>query len=365
MTLIWAPPTTVPGAEPTPSTVPELTPEQAEKLYSDPRPIGRRTLDDVASLIGSAIGSLGLVWLVYERLLDWTGILGFLVCWFVVYLALYAFVSALSNPRPVVVERLVAAIITGGAAVVGFALLATVVFIIGKGWPAMRHLNFYTQSLTGVRPTEPLTHGGVLNAVVGSGIEIAIAVVIALPLGIGTSLYLTEVGGRFARVVRTVVEAMTALPDILAGLFIYTVLIIGLHWNRTGLAAALALAVTMTPIIARSAEVALRVVPGGLREAGLALPTAKAGLATSLILGIARIAGETAPLLIVSGASTFFNANPLSEPMNSMPLFIYSAVRSGEPNFIARGYGAAALLLILVVGLFVVTRFIARDKSSR
>src|SRR4029077_2353278 len=129
--------------------------------------------------------------------------------------------------------------------------------------------------------------------------------------------------------------------DILAGLFVYTVLIIGLGWERTGLAAALSLAVTMVPIIARSGEVVLRVGPGGLREAGVALgaskwqtvrrvvlPTARSGLATSLILGIARIAGETAPLLIVGGATTFTNVDPPHLPMNSLPLLIYSGVKS-------------------------------------
>jgi phosphate transport system permease protein len=195
-------------------------------------------------------------------------------------------------------------------------------------------------------------------------------------LGIGTAVYLTEVGGSLSRIVRTVVEAMTALPDILAGLFIYSLLIITLHWERTGLTASLALVVTIIPIIARSAEVVLRVVPGGLREASLALgasqwqtvrrvvlPSARSGLVTALILGVARIAGETAPLLIVSGASTYFNDNPFNQQMNSLPLFIFFAVRSGQATAIARGYGAAALLLGLVMVLFIAARFTARDKK--
>ena len=140
----------------------------------------------------------------------------------------------------------------------------------------------------------------------------------------------------------------------------------------------MALAIMMTPIIARSAEVQLRVVPGGLREAGLALgasqwrtvrrvvvPTARAGLATALILGIARAVGETAPVLITSGASTYMNANPFENPMNSLPLYIYFAVRSGQPAYIVRGYGAAAVLLLLVLSLFVITRFLARERVGR
>jgi phosphate transport system permease protein len=132
----------------------------------------------------------------------------------------------------------------------------------------------------------------------------------------------------------------------------------------------------MTPVIARSAEVVLQLVAGSLREAGLALgasqwqtvrqvvlPTARSGLATALILGIARTAGETAPLIIVSGETTFFNRNPLHNPMTSLPLFIFKSVKSGVPNAIARGYGAAALLLVLVLVLFSVTRFLTRSKE--
>jgi phosphate transport system permease protein len=134
----------------------------------------------------------------------------------------------------------------------------------------------------------------------------------------------------------------------------------------------------MLPVIARSAEVVLRVVPGGLREASLALgssrlrmvsmvvlPTARAGLATALILGIARGIGETAPVLLTSGASTFFNANPISEPMNSLPLFIFSGFISGERLFTARLWGAASVLLALVLVLFIMARFLARSRRGR
>ena len=341
------------------------------------RPLHQRSIDDNASLVGSAVGSLALVWLLYERVLPLSGTLGFVVCWFVAFLVIYSAVTSMSYPRPMVIDRVAQAIVTAGAAIVGFALAWTIIWIFLRGVPALVHLNFYTEDMAGVGLNDPLTKGGIKHALVGTVIQVGIATLIALPLGIGTAVYMTEVGGRLSRIVRTVVEAMTALPDILAGLFVYAVLIIALGWDRNGVAAALGLAVTMMPIIARSAEVVLRVVPGGLREASLALgasqwqtvrrvvlPTAKAGLATSLILGIARIAGETAPLLIVSGASTYFNGEPLKDTMNSLPLFIYDAVRRPDGLTIqARGYGAATLLLLLVLVLFVVTRFLARDKG--
>jgi phosphate transport system permease protein len=359
---------------------PEATRLPAEQSLVEedmPRPLSAKSFDDHASLIGSFLASLALVWLIYEKLLAWSGGVGFIICCWLMFLVMYAGVTAIANPRTAVTDRLMSAIMHSGAALVGFVLASIVVYVFVKGWPALHHSNFYTHDMAGVRPTAPLSQGGIAHALVGTAIQVGIATAISLPLGVGTAIYLSEVGGRIANTVRTVVEAMTALPDILAGLFIYTVLIIGLHWERTGLTVGLALAVTMTPIIARSAEVVLRVVPGGLREAGLALgasawqtvwhvvlPTARAGLATSLILGVARVAGETAPLLIVSGLTSYFNADPLTNPMNSLPLFIFGAIRSGEPNYIARGYGGAAVLLTFVLVLFAATRFLARNRVA-
>jgi phosphate transport system permease protein len=274
---------------------------------------------------------------------------------------------------------LAASIVTSGAALVGFALATTIISTLWKGFPALHHLNFYTHDLTSVSPaTDPLTKGGIYHAIIGTALEVLIATLISLPLGIGTAIFLSEVRGPGTRLVRTVVEAMTALPDILAGLFIYVLLIILLGWERSGLAAALALSITMIPVIARSAEVVLRVVPSGLREASVALgashlrtvfqvvlPTAGAGLATSLILGIARVAGETAPLLIVSGSSSFTNYDVLHHNMNSLPLFVYIGIKSGLPLYIQRAYGAASVLLALVLTLFIITRFLARGRGSK
>lgn len=343
-----------------------------------PRSLSRGTLDDRASLAGSAVASFALVWVVYGFLLPTEGQVGFVLCWILAFLGMYALVSAMGNPGTVVVDRLAGALAGIAAIVVFGALASTIVYTVAQGLGALVHVNFYTQDMAGVRPTDPLTKGGVLHAVVGSFIEVAIASALALPLGIGTAVYLTEVGGRLSQPVRTVVEAMTALPDILAGLFVYTVLVVALGSGRTGFAAACALFVTMVPIIARSAEIQLRLVSGGLREAGLALgsshwatvrrvvlPTARSGLATALILAIARAVGETAPVLITSGASTFMNVNPFSAPMNSLPLFTFSAVRSGEPLYIARGFGAATVLLVLVIVLFAVMRALARQRGTR
>jgi len=350
------------------------------QTYDDdqPRQVDTGSADDMFAFVGCLIGSGALVWVSYDRLLPFSGTVGFVVTWYVAFLVLYGVVTALSEPRVIVVDRLAGAIIRGGALLVFFALFSTIAYTFLRGWHAIVHINFFTHDMAGVVPTAPLNMGGILHAIVGTLIEIGLAVAVSLPLGIGTAVYMAEVQGRFARVVRTVVEAMTALPDILAGLFIYTTLIVKLGVQSSGFAAACALAVTMTPIIARTAEVQLRIVPGGLREASLALgttrwrtvwlvvlPTASAGLATAVILGIARAIGETAPVLLTSGASTFFNLNPLNNPMNSLPLFIWSGFISGERQFTDRIWGAASVLLGLVLVLFILARIVARSRVGR
>jgi phosphate transport system permease protein len=363
------------GSTPPQAVSPEPKTARVSSVPDVPRPIGGKTLDEHASFWGALLGSASLVWIIYTQLLPFTGRVGFVILWFIAFLTMYAGVSAMGNPSQVVKDRTIAAAIRAGAMIVGLALLSAVLFTFYRGIDALLHVNFFTQDMAGVRPTAPLDQGGIIHAIVGSMIEIGIAVLFALPLGVGTAVFMNEVGGPTARAVRTVVEAMTALPSIVAGLFVYTVLIVTLGVSRTGIAAATAIFVMILPIIARASDVVLRVMPGGLREASLALgaskwqtvqkvvlPTVRPGLATALILGIARGVGETSPVLLTSGASTYFNANPFSEPMNSLPLFVFASVRSGEPLFIARGFGAAAVLLGLVLVLFVITRRLARTK---
>jgi phosphate transport system permease protein len=350
----------------------------ADGRWDRPRAVKERTSDYWLTLAGSLIGSLGLTWLLFEELLPFSGVTGFLISWFVVYVVMFATVTALVHPRHIVLDRMWTAVITGAAGVVGIAFISAVGYVVYRGWPAVHHLNFFTESESSADLNAPLTHGGILNAIVGSLIELGIATAVSLPLGIITAIYMVEVGGPFARIVRTVIEAMTALPDILAGLFIYTFLIIALGFQRSGFAAGVALSVMMLPIIARSADVQLRVVPGGLREASLALgatqwstvwrvvvPTQRSGLVTAVILGMARAVGETAPVLITSGFSTFMNYNVLNNPMNSLPLAIFTAVRSGEPIFIQRGFGTGVVLLAMVLILFSTARFLARSKGPR
>jgi phosphate transport system permease protein len=359
-----------------PAVVAAPEPEQED---DKPRSLKTVTTDDLFATIGSLLGSFALVWLVYYDILPLSGVVGFVVCWYFAFLAMYAGVTALSHPRPIVVDRVMRAVFWAAALLVGFVLVTVVVYTVWRGHQVLLHANFYTKPASSAALTAPYNKGGISNVIIGTLEQVAIAVFISVPLGLSTAVFMTEVGGWFARVVRTIVEAMTAVPDLLAGLFVYVWLILAFHWPRDGLAVAIALSVTMTPIIARSAEVALRVVPGGLREAGLALgashwatvrrivlPTARPGLATALILAVARGIGESAPLLIVSGASTYFNSNPFDDqPQNSLPLYIYEGIRSGQPAYEARAFGAATVLLGMVLLLFIGTRLLARQKVGR
>jgi phosphate transport system permease protein len=193
-----------------------------------------------------------------------------------------------------------------------------------------------------------------------------------------TAIFLTEFPSRYASFVRTIVEAMTALPSIVAGLFIYATVIVFLGFNRSGFAAALAITVMMLPIIIRAADVVLRLVPANLKEASRALgapawrtvwtvtlPTARSGLTTAIILGTARGIGETSPVLLTAGATTFLNLNPFNGPMTSLPLTTFFFVKSPELTMVARGFGTAAVLMVLVVILFVLARAIGGRGAGR
>lgn len=339
--------------------------------------IGSPNADELFVRVGAWVAAVAIAWLITQRFLPLAGLPWFLLVLFVSGVGMTALLTAMTGTAIEVKDRVAGSVITGGAIVVGAALVSTITFVFLRGWRALLHTNFFLDDMAGVDPKASFDTGGVAHAITGSLIQLGIALAITLPLGIGTAIFMTEVGGRFSRVVRTVVEAMTALPSIVAGLFVYAVLILTLGFPPSGFAAGMAIAVMMLPIIARAADVVLRVVPGTLREASLALgasrwrtvwhvvlPTARPGLATAVILGVARGIGETSPVLLTSGAANFLVGNPFEGAMNSLPLYIYNGARSGEPALIDRAFGAAAVLMILVLVLFVIARLVARPAGG-
>jgi phosphate transport system permease protein len=324
-----------------------------------------------ATAVGAAAGALGVTWVLYERALPFTGALGFWLCWYVVFLLLYAAIARLQWDKREVTQRMTTVAFGTGGTLTLLVVVGIVLYVFVRGFPAVRHVSFFTESMAFAGPLSALSSGGVLHAMIGTGEQIALATLFSLPLGVATALFLAEVGGPLSRPVRIIVEAMTALPDVIAGLFVYALFILTLGMQKSGLAAAIALSVTMLPIIARASEVVLRLVPGTLREAAYALgssqwrtawnvilPTARAGLTTAVVLGMARGIGETAPVLIVSGSTKELNFNPFQGPQMNLPLFIFNFdhVEASTNGYVVRGFGAAFVLVLVILVLFATAR---------
>jgi phosphate transport system permease protein len=304
-----------------------------------------------------------------------SGWLGFIVMAYVLWMAAYAALVAMDGDRQLVKDRLAAAVAHSLALMMLLALVVVVAFTLWQGRTVLAYANFYTEDLSLAGPLAPLSEGGVLHALVGTFIMMAISLALTIPLALVCALFLSESRSRLATFVRTIVEAMTALPSVVAGLFVYAAIITmqaALGMGQTsGLAASVALSVMMLPIMVRAADVVLRLVPGNLKEAAAALgaprwkvvwhvvlPTARSGLMTAIILGTARGIGETSPVLLTAGYTTGFNLDPLSGPMVSLPLLTFSLTKSPEPGYVARGFGAAAVLMALVLVLFVLARIL-------
>jgi phosphate transport system permease protein len=238
--------------------------------------------------------------------------------------------------------------------------------------------NFLSHSMNNVLTIQP--GGGVYHAIIGTLEQVGIATVIAAPLGILTAIYLVEYGvGALAKWVTFFVDVMTGVPSIVAGLFILSV------WfevtgsaPHVGFAGSLALTILMLPVVVRSTEEMLKLVPNELREASLALgvpkwrtitkvviPTAVGGIATGVMLAVARIAGESAPIALLVFGSDVINSNPFKDPQSSLPYYIFQQYGNGNQPSYDRGWAAALVLIAFVMILNLVARGIARWKAPK
>ena len=325
---------------------------------------------DVTVMIGSAIAAFALSQLLYETFLPLSGALGYVVVWYVLFLAVSCIAIRELRGAVRAKDHLARIVVWSGASLAIVPLILIVLYVIGKGYHALRP-QFFTEDQRYVGALSDSTEGGGAHAIIGTVQQVGIASLIAVPLGITTAVYLNEVKGRLAKPLRTVVDAMSAVPSIVAGLFIYAAWILALGNQQTGLAGSLALSVLFLPTVTRTAEVVLRLVPGGLREASLALggtewrttsrvvlPTSRSGLVTAVILGVARVIGETAPLILTVGGAFIMNWNPLSGKQDSLPFFVFRLIRFPQETQIARAWTGALVLIILVLVLFVVARAI-------
>ncbi|MFJ1656067.1 phosphate ABC transporter permease PstA [Streptomyces sp. NPDC088337] len=237
---------------------------------------------------------------------------------------------------------------------------------------------FLTHSMGLVADTEP--GGGIYHAIIGSLEQVGLATLIGAPVGVLTAVYLVEYGrGNLARAVTFFVDVMTGIPSIVAGLFILSLMLI-FKMQPFGFAGSLALAILMMPVVVRSTEEMLKLVPNELREASLALgvpkwrtilrvvlPTSIGGITTGIVLAIARIAGETAPVLLLVFGNPFINTNPFEGAQSSLPLYIYQQYTNSAGSGAAydRAWAASLTLIAFVMILNLVARGIARWKAPR
>lgn len=297
---------------------------------------------------------------------------------FVYALAIYVTARLTEGARPAL-DRLVTALVTTMFALAMVPLVSVLIEVFSKGLGRLDG-RFFTYSMRGVLGDG----GGAYHAIMGTLLITAIATIVAVPVGILAAIYLVEYGknSRLARALTFFVDVMTGIPSIVAGLFAYSffVLFMG-EGAREGVIGATALVVLMIPVVVRNTEEMLRIVPNELREAAYALgvpkwltivkvvlPTSIAGIATGVTLAIARIIGETAPLLVTVGITTGVNLNPFSHRMATLPVFAYYQYATpGIPPqpYIDRAWTASLVLILIVMTLNVIARLISHYLAPK
>ena len=276
-------------------------------------------------------------------------------------------------------DRMVTAWVTAAFTLAVIPLVSLTFTFVSNGLNRL-DIDFFTMSMRNIVGEG----GGALHAIVGTLELTGIATLISVPLGIMTAIYLVEYGrGRLKRYVTFFVDVMTGIPSIVAGLFAFTLFLVlfGPANAINGLAGAISLAVLMTPVVVRATEEMLKIVPNELREASYALgvpkwltivkvviPTALAGIATGVIIAIARVIGETAPLLLAAGFTTSMNYNPLSDKMMTLPVFVFTSFANqgiDTQSYIDRSWAGALTLMIIVMVLNLIARLISKFFSPK
>ena len=298
------------------------------------------------------------------------------------YFSLYFFFAGLSlslyhyriGGKQAAVDSLASTVMLTAAFFVFMPVVSILFSTIVKGVPGL-HASLFTESMFTASYLDPVNKGGLLHAIVGTLYLILLTVIISVPTGILTALYLTEIKGPGSRFIQFTVQAMSGVPSVVAGLFIFASIILTTPIKASGIAGALALSILMIPTVTRTAQEVLLLIPNDLREAGLAMgatqwktvslivvPAARNGLLTATILGVARIAGETAPLLFTIGGSDKLNWNPFFDYQAALPFYIWKGLLLGTPESIQRAWTGILVLLILVLGLFTLARVFGSRK---
>jgi phosphate transport system permease protein len=306
-----------------------------------------------------------------------TGLNGFLG-WYVglaFAMPVLAFVGSVRHGWNMASDRMATSLITVAFAAVTIPWVSIIITVYQKGSKAF-HGKYLTDDMRITPSSDLLQYGGVAHAILGTLIMVLIASLIAVPLGILAAVYIVEIKGRFAKMVRFLTQAMSGVPSIVAGLFIYATVVI-LFGGFSAWAGALSLVILMLPTVARTSEEVLKIVPDDLRSASYALgasqarttfrivlPTVASGLVTSAVLGVARVVGETAPLILT--ASYFVaKSTSLTEPIASLPIYIFSSLGLGDDNATTRAWGGSLVLLGVVFVLFAVARLLSTRLTRK
>jgi phosphate transport system permease protein len=269
-------------------------------------------------------------------------------------------------------NSLAAFFFTGSFLIATVPLIWVLYTVLERGFKAVISADWWGKSLAGVLPDQ--FAGGVYHAIYGTIIQALIAAVLSVPLGIMAAIYLVEYGrGRFAKVTTFMVDILAGVPSIVAALFIFALWIATLGFPQSAFAVALALVLLMLPVVVRNTEEMLKLVPDELREASYALgvpkwktilrivvPTALPGIISGVLLALARVMGETAPVLILVGYARSINYDPSNGNMASLPLLIYTELINPEAAGRLRVWGAALTLILLVAALYVAAAFVNR-----
>jgi phosphate transport system permease protein len=275
------------------------------------------------------------------------------------------------------IDSIASSIALAGALVVFAPVVSILVTTIVKGVPGL-HWSLFTETMFSASYMDPIGNGGLLHAIVGTLYLIILSIIISVPMGILTALYLTEIKGPGAKFIQFTVQAMSGVPSVVAGLFIFAAVILTTPLKASGIDGAFALSILMVPTVTRTAQEVLLLVPNDLREAGLAMgatqwrtvasivvPAARNGLLTATILGVARIAGETAPLIFTIGGSDKLNLNPFFDYQGALPFYVWKGLLLGTPESIQRAWTGILILLILILTLFTLARRFGSRKVGK
>lgn len=294
-----------------------------------------------------------------------------------IYIVIQTAISFAVEGKRFAVDRLASTLMYGLFVAAAAPLFSVLWEVISRGYKVFRP-DFFWYSMKSASPLRE--GGGAYHAILGTLEQVGIATLIAVPVGVLCALYLVEYaqGGSLPKAVSFFVDVMTGVPSVVTGLFIFTSVVLTFGLERSGFAAALALTILMLPVVIRTSEEMLRLVPNDLREASLALgipkwktilkvvlPTAISGIITGVMLAVARVAGETAPLLLTTFLSQSINRNPFNGPQAALPTFVWDQIASGTDPSINRAWTGALTLILLVIMFYGSAKLIARYYAPK